>query len=195
MFLLLKPKTAYEIRISDCSSDVCSSDLVEEENATKEIIQEIALYALWRADFFDVALFQGDTSLRILHGLPRFSEDLDFLLRESDAAFQWSPYLTALVEIFAQFGLKLEAQPKEKMDWAVREAVLTEDPIASQLNLRFAGSNRPRAIKIKLEIDTNPPAGSGEAKTCLDFPADYEWRPHDLPSKFDPKVQALPCSH
>src|SRR3546814_3952607 len=45
-----------------------------------------------------------------------FRSDLDFLLRESDAAFQWSPYLTALVEIFAQFGLKLEAQPKEKMD-------------------------------------------------------------------------------
>src|SRR3546814_13987431 len=112
---------------------------------------EIALYALWRADFFDVALFQGDTSLRILHGLPRFSEDLDFLLRESDAAFQWSPYLTALVEIFAQFGLKLEAQPKEKMDWAVREAVLKEDPIASQLNMRFAGSNRTRALKITHE--------------------------------------------
>src|SRR3546814_19659927 len=111
------------------------------------------------------------------------------------SAFQWSPYLTALVEIFAQFGLKLEAQPKEKMDWAVREAVLKEDPIASQLNLRLAGSNRPRAIKIKLEKATNPPEGSGEAKTCLDFPADYEWRPHDLPSKFDPKVQALPCSH
>src|SRR3546814_4296418 len=91
-----------------------------------------------------------------------FRSDLDFLLRESDAAFQWSPYLTALVEIFAQFGLKLEAQPKEKMDWAVREAALKEDPIASQLNLRFAGSNRTRAIKIKLEIDTNTPADSGE---------------------------------
>src|SRR3546814_17655636 len=69
--------------------DYGAANAVEEENATKEIIQEIALYALWRADFFDVALFQGDTSLRILHGLPRFSEDLDFLLRESAAAFQW----------------------------------------------------------------------------------------------------------
>ena len=47
---------------------------LEEENAVKEILQEIALYALWRGDFFDVALFQGGTSLRILHGLPRFSE-------------------------------------------------------------------------------------------------------------------------
>ena len=61
--------------------DYGAANAVEEDNATKEIIQEIALYALWRADFFDVALFQGGTSLRILHGLPRFSEDLDFLLR------------------------------------------------------------------------------------------------------------------
>ena len=56
--------------------DYGATNAVEEENATKEILQEIALYAFWRADFFDVALFQGGTSLRILHGLPRFSEDL-----------------------------------------------------------------------------------------------------------------------
>lgn len=173
--------------------DYGASNAVEEENATKEIIQEIALYALWRADFFDVALFQGGTSLRILHGLPRFSEDLDFLLRAPDAAFRWSSYLTALVEIFAQFGLKLEARPKEKMDRAVREAVLKDDSIASQLNLRFAGSNRSRTIRIKLEIDTNPPAGSGEATSFLDFPADYEVRHQDLPSNFALKVHALLC--
>lgn len=145
--------------------DYGATNAVEEENATKEIIQEIVLYALWRADFFDVALFQGGTSLRILHALPRFSEDLDFLLRVPDPDFQWSPYLSALVEIFAQFGLKLEAQPKDKMDRAVREAILKDDSIASQLNLSYAGSGRAKTIRIKLEIDTNPPAGSGEATT------------------------------
>jgi hypothetical protein len=38
---------------------------------------------------FEVALFQGRTSLRILHGLTRFSENLDFLLRFPDPAFDW----------------------------------------------------------------------------------------------------------
>ena len=56
-----------------------AANAVEEAQATKEIIQEIALYALWRAGFFEVAAFQGGTSLRILHGLPWFSEDLDFM--------------------------------------------------------------------------------------------------------------------
>lgn len=170
-----------------------AANALEEENATKEIIQEIALYALWRADFFDVALFQGGTSLRILHALPRFSEDLDFLLRKPDPEFRWSPYLSVLVEIFAQFGLKLEAQPKDKMDRAVREAILKDDSIASQLNLSFAGPGRARPIRIKLEIDTNPPTGSGEATTFLDFPADYQVRHQDLASNFALKIHALLC--
>jgi predicted nucleotidyltransferase component of viral defense system len=54
----------------------------EEQQAVREILQEIALYCLWRAGFFEVAAFQGGTSLRILHKLPRFSEDLDFILKE-----------------------------------------------------------------------------------------------------------------
>lgn len=173
--------------------DYGATNAVEEENATKEIIQEIALYALWRADFFDVALFQGGTSLRILHALPRFSEDLDFLLRAPDPEFQWAPYLAALVEIFGQFGLKLEAQPKDKMDRVIREAILKDNSIASQLNLSFAGSGRPRTLRIKLEIDTNPPAGSAEASTFLDFPADYEVRHQDLASNFALKIHALLC--
>src|SRR3546814_14721935 len=69
------------------------ANALEEENAVKEILQEIALYALWRGDFFDVALFQGGTSLRILNSLPRFSEDLDFLLRQADPDFDGTPSL------------------------------------------------------------------------------------------------------
>ena len=170
-----------------------ASNALEEENAVKEILQEIALYALWRGDFFDVALFQGGTSLRILHGLPRFSEDLDFLLRTPDAGFDWAPYLKILTEVVGQFGLKLDAQPRPRMDKAVREALLKDDSIASQLDLSFAGAGRPKTIKIKLEIDVNPPLGSGEARTYLDFPADYEVRHQDLASNFALKIHALLC--
>lgn len=168
------------------------ANAVEEENATKEILQEIALYGLWRADFFDVALFQGGTSLRILHGLPRFSEDLDFLLRTPDSSFDWAPFLKVLTDVFNQFGLKLEAKPKEKMDGAVRQALLKDNSIANQLDLTFA-TGRPKTIKIKLEIDTNPPALSGETMTFLDFPSDYEVRHQDLASNFALKIHALLC--
>ena len=166
---------------------------LEEENAVKEILQEIALYALWRSDFFDVALFQGGTSLRILHGLPRFSEDLDFLLRAPDPKFDWSPYLNALTQVAAEFGVKLEAQPPARMDKAIHAALLKNDSIANQLDLSFAGQGPRKTIRIKLEIDVNPPLGSGEVTSFLDFPLDYEVRHQDLPSNFALKIHALLC--
>lgn len=169
------------------------ANALEEENAVKEILQEIALYALWRGDFFDVALFQGGTSLRILNSLPRFSEDLDFLLRQADPDFDWTPYLKTLIEVFGQFGLKLDALPRAKMDTAIRQALIKNDSIASQLDLSFAGAGKPKTIRIKLEIDVNPPAGSGEASSYLDFPADHEVRHQDLPSNFALKIHALLC--
>nr|MBF0222954.1 nucleotidyl transferase AbiEii/AbiGii toxin family protein [Desulfobulbaceae bacterium] len=66
---------------------------LEEELATKEILQDIALYGLWRSGFFEVAAFQGGTCLRILHGMSRFSEDLDFILKAPNFNFDWSIYL------------------------------------------------------------------------------------------------------
>lgn len=170
-----------------------ATSALEEENAVKEILQEVALYALWSAGFFEVALFQGGTSLRILHGLPRFSEDLDFLLRSPDPAFDWTPYLGALIEVTARFGIVLEADPKSRMDRPIRQALLKNDSIASQLNLSFAGTGRPKTIKIKLEIDVNPPEGSGEEMTFLDFPADYEVRHQDLSSNLALKIHAMLC--
>ena len=52
----------------------------EEENAIREIAQEIILGGLSRAGFFKEAAFQGGTCLRIIYNLERFSEDLDFIL-------------------------------------------------------------------------------------------------------------------
>nr|MDA3790229.1 nucleotidyl transferase AbiEii/AbiGii toxin family protein [Desulfobacula sp.] len=66
---------------------------LEENHALKEILQDIALYGLWRADFFEVTAFQGGTSLRIIYGLTRFSEDLDFILKVPDPEFTWPVYL------------------------------------------------------------------------------------------------------
>lgn len=59
----------------------CQSS-IEEELAIREITQEVALAALGRTEFFKHAVFQGGTCLRILYGLNRFSEDMDFLLKE-----------------------------------------------------------------------------------------------------------------
>lgn len=168
-----------------------ASTPVEEEQATREIMQEIALYGLWRAGFFEVAAFQGGTSLRILHGLQRFSEDLDFILQAPDPEFDWSAYLTKLLECFEEYGLQSEALPKGSMDRAVRTAVLKNNSFVNQLNLQFYKGHANRKITIKLEVDANPPAGSGFAHKYLDFPTDFEVCHQDLPSNFALKIHAL----
>ena len=89
---------------------------VEEAQATKEILQEVALYSLWRAGFFEVAAFQGGTSLRILHKLPRFSEELDFILKEPNPDFDWNIYLDKILSGLQEFGLQSEVLDRSRMD-------------------------------------------------------------------------------
>ncbi len=169
-----------------------AADARQEEQALREILQEVALYALWRAGFFEVAAFQGGTCLRILQGLPRFSEDLDFILREPDPGFAWSPYFTTLVDVLAEFGVQGELVDRGKMDRAVRQALLKQNSIGRQLDLSFYRGDG-RKLKIKLEIDTAPPAGSGFAYRYLDFPLDFEVCTQDLASNFALKIHALLC--
>ncbi len=169
------------------------ANALEEEQATKEIIQEVALYALWRGGFFEVAAFQGGTSLRILHGLPRFSEDLDFMLKEPNREFDWSGYLEQLLTCFEEYGLKSEALPKGRMEQRIKKAVIKDNSIINQLSLSFYRGHRDQKINIKLEIDVEPPADSAYEYSFLDFPTDYEVCHQDLSSNFALKIHALLC--
>jgi predicted nucleotidyltransferase component of viral defense system len=170
-----------------------AANAVEEEQAIKEIIQEIVLFALWKAGFFEVAAFQGGTSLRILYGLPRFSEDLDFILKESDPAFDWRHYLQKLLDVMEEFGLKTDIKDKSRMDQRIRKAVMKDNSISNQLDLSFFRGQEGKKLHIKLEIDVNPPAGSAFEYSYKDFPVDYEVCYQDLNSNFSLKIHALLC--
>ena len=65
-------------------------------NALREILQQIALLGLWRGKFFEHAAFYGGTALRVLYGLDRYSEDLDFSLLKPAADFSFGAYGDAL---------------------------------------------------------------------------------------------------
>ena len=170
-----------------------ATNAAQEEQAVKEMLQEVTLYALWRGGFFEVAAFQGGTSLRILHGLPRFSEDLDFILLEADPAFRWSRYFESLTGVLEQFGVRCELSERGHMDKAVREAMLKDNSLGRQLDLSFFDAANPRKLKVKLEIDTHPPAGTGTTWHYLDFPVDFEVCAQDLPSNYALKLHALLC--
>ena len=171
----------------------CRSTL-QEDQALREITQEIVLAALGRTDFFQRAAFQGGTCLRIFHGLNRFSEDLDFALLARGGRFALEPYLDALAKELAAYGYGLEVLDRSKLDQAVRTAFLKDDSLGDLLRLDYRPATGPsRKLRVKLEVDSNPPAGASFETKYLDFPFPSAVCVCDLPSLFAGKLHALLC--
>lgn len=171
----------------------CRSSL-EEEQALREITQEILLAALGRTDFFQKAGFQGGTCLRIFHGLNRFSEDLDFALQELDSSFNLLPYLDVAKKELTAYGFELQMDDRSKIGQTVRKAFVKDDSLGSLLQLNFRPTSGPmRKIRIRLEVDTNPPEGATFETSHLDFPFLSAVCLFDLPSLYAGKLHALLC--
>lgn len=164
----------------------------DEENAIKEITQEIALYGLKEAGFFEKASFQGGTCLRIIHGVDRFSENLDFVLRESDPKFDIEPFLQKAIEVMNVYGYEIEISGQDKADKNVKTRFLKDDSIKKLLNFENKLDLRKK-IQIKVEVDINPPKGAIDETNYLDFPIDFMVTTHDLSTLLSGKCHALLC--
>lgn len=164
----------------------------DELNALKEITQEVALYALYKVGFFERAYFMGGTCLRIVHSLDRFSEDLDFSTRKVDPNFKLDEYLEKAIDIMSPYGYGLTIDEKDLADKSVQSRFLKDDSIKKVLTFKHKQDERQR-IKIKVEIDTNPPEGAVEKTEFIDFPEDFQILAYDLPSLMSGKLHALLC--
>ena len=169
-------------------------NVTEQENALQEVMQHYILASLSRAGFFKLAMFHGGTCLRIVNKLPRFSEDLDFLLKEPNPLFNWEPFLDAVKGDCANEGIEFEIQDKSQAKSAVRKAFLKTDSVGKILLLRlpFERHNH-RKLRIKLEVDTNPPQGSICETSYITFPATFALTSQTLESSFALKLHALLC--
>ena len=171
----------------------CRSSL-EEEQALREITQDIVLAALGRTEFFEQAGFQGGTCLRIFHSLNRFSEDLDFALCKANPTFTLTSYLESIQRELTAYGYELEIDDRAKAGQVVQKAFLKDDSVGNLLRLNYALKAGPmRKLRIKLEVDTNPPSGASYVMPILDFPFPSAVRVFDLPSLFAGKIHALLC--
>ncbi|MCM2323303.1 MAG: nucleotidyl transferase AbiEii/AbiGii toxin family protein [Oligoflexia bacterium] len=156
---------------------ITSSDA---ENALKEVLQEIALLGLHRANFFEKAAFYGGTALRILHGLPRFSEDLDFTLFKPDRGFSLSPYFSAVKKELSAYGFHVEiTSVNKKLKSEVESAFIkagTQVHLLKIDSLKAFGANAQAGAKlqIKFEVDTEPATG-------FEFEARYLLEPTSFP--------------
>lgn len=171
----------------------------DEINALKEIIQEIVLSGLSRGSFFDVAAFYGGTALRIFHHLDRFSEDLDFALIEANSDFQLSSYFPYIEKELKAYGLNLEVSTKEKINESnITSAVVRGDTLEHILKFFPNDENNQynhllKKIKIKFEVDINPPSGANYEYKYKLLPSPHQIRIYDMSSLFAGKIHAILC--
>jgi predicted nucleotidyltransferase component of viral defense system len=159
----------------------------QHDQALREVMQEIALAGLNRVGFFERAAFYGGTCLRIFHGLPRFSEALDFSLLQADPGFSLQPYFKAMLAEFEALGLQVEITTKQKsVDSQIESAFLKNNTQIFSLNIRST-----RKVKIKFEVDTLPPLGFDTEEKLLLQPFSFYVKCFALPDLFAGKLHAL----
>ena len=175
--------------------DLSTADKTYE--ALREILQEIVLLGLYRAGFFNHAVFYGGTALRILYGLDRFSEDLDFSLLKADKSYDLGVYKKSITDTLQSFGFEVDIQLKNQ-EGVIKSAFLKGNTAQHLLNIKapddvIAKYGQGRLVKIKLEVDTEPPlAFKSEKKTQL-LPAPFMINAMTPPSLFAGKIHAILC--
>ena len=135
---------------------------ISEQTKIREILQQAALLGLERHGFFEKAAFYGGTALRILYGLDRFSEDLDFSLLKPDPHFDFAPFLEGLKKELSSFGFDMKVTQKNKnIETSVVSAFMKMNTIKLYLAIgdekRSNMFNHNEKVQIKLEVDTDPP--------------------------------------
>ena len=169
------------------------------EIAVKEIVQHLALLGLWRSKFYEHASLYGGTALRLFYGLRRFSEDLDFSLLKKNEDFDLLPHLKAIEREIEAFGFKFYVEKKIKKFISPIESAFIKGNtrinllcIEAQENI-IKGFHREQKIKIKLEVDTDPPPGSQhEVKTLL-TPIPFWVKTFTKSDLFAGKMHAVLC--
>ena len=173
-----------------------TTTMTNRKNALKEVIQEIVLCGLSRAGFFSDVAFYGGTALRIFHGLDRFSEDLDFSLLHTDNRFDLSEYLPILENEMHSFGLVIEVSEKQKTTASDIQSAFVKANTKQQLIFFFEDQNSScihpdEKIRIRFEVDTNPPDFAGFEHRYRLLPYPYEVQLYDRPSLLAGKIHAV----
>ena len=172
---------------------------IDKKNSIKEVVQEIVLCGLSRADFFHHAAFYGGTALRLFYGLDRFSEDLDFSLMTSEPDFKLDDYLGAVEKKLMTYGFHFRAEPKNKsVDSDILSAFVKgntkEHILLCYADEKLAGSIvGSEVIKVKFEVDTTPPPYAEFERKYRLLPIPYEVNLYDEPSLFAGKLHAVIC--
>ena len=156
-------------------------------NVEQEVMQRIALAGLQRGGFFQHAAFYRGTCLRIFHNLPRFSEDMDFSLVEKRDDIHLENYFPSIIEEFKLAGHEVNIVKKEKKIFGRVESAFLKDNTEAY-DIKF---QTKKTVKVKIELDTNPPLAFETEQKTLILPYTFMTRCFTLPDLYAGKMHAL----
>jgi predicted nucleotidyltransferase component of viral defense system len=159
----------------------------DRKNALYEVMQQVVLSGLYRGGFFKEAAFYGGTCLRIFHGLRRYSEDMDFSLLKKNPEFTLETYFPAIIEEARLLGRTVTITKKDKRNFGKVESAFLKDN-TDVYNLTF---QTEKTLKIKIEVDTNPPLEFTTEQKLLMQPFSFTTRCFTLPDLYAGKMHAL----
>ena len=163
----------------------------QKRNAIFEVNQQIILAGLYNGGFFDVAAFYGGTCLRIFHSLQRFSEDMDFSLLAPGDNFDFTQYFQPIIDEFTIVGRNVEIKKKNKKGFGKVESAFLKD----NTDVYDVTFNAEKTIKIKIEVDTQPPLKFSTEQKLLLLPQSFMTRCFTLPNLFAGKMHEKPAAH
>ncbi len=161
------------------------ADPVRRLNVLREYLQALVMRSLHESEAFQCIAFVGDTALRFLYGLPRFSEDLDFSL-DSSNGYDPAKWMNKTKHDLQFAGLDvivtLNDNKTVHVAWIKVGEVLKNVGLAAMTNQK---------LSIKLEIDTRPPAGAQTLNRVIERHRMFAVRCYDMPSLMAGKLHAL----
>jgi predicted nucleotidyltransferase component of viral defense system len=164
--------------------------------ALRIAIQKLCLLGLWRGSFFEHASFYGGTALSMLHGLDRFSEDLDFSLLKITPDFCLDKYLDFVRRELEAWGIEATVDVSVKMDSRIESAFVKANTLNSLINLRIPAAeikslHRDEISSVKFEVDPYPPCAFENEITYILDPIPYSIRVMSPPDLFAGKMHAI----
>lgn len=163
-----------------------SSSPVAARNLVCEYLQALILQSLQRAGAMTTIAFHGGTALRFLYSLPRYSEDLDFALEKNPKLYDFRAYIHDIRKDLESQGYKVGLKVSDQK--TVHSAFIRFSGLLHELKL---SPHQDEVLAVKLEVDTNHPAGAGLETSLVRRHVVLNLQHHDRASMLAGKLHAV----